>query len=424
MLVFSHLRWDFVYQRPQHLLSRMAARRRIVFIEEPRVEGIEKPHWIITSPHPGVSVWCAHLPAGWLPGERAAGEQVLLRELLEAESLAAGGSGSGAAGVTKRGRPHNPSLVPQPGRGDARPRQHDYIVWMYTPMAMPLARLLSPRAVVYDCMDELAAFAGAPPELPQREGELLAWADLVFTGGRSLYEAKRGRAPRVYCLPSSVDAAHFRRRPPRREPPDQRNIPHPRLGFCGVIDERLDLDIIAGLAARRPEWQLIFIGPVAKIDPASLPRAANLHYLGQHSYEELPGYLHGWDLCLLPFARNAATRYISPTKILEYMAAEVPIVSTPIRDVARPYGEIVYLAETADEFVAAAERALRAAPEERWQRLTGMRKVLARTSWDTTVAEMERLLDGVLHGTGLERFFTSMPQRGSLQLPADALGTP
>jgi len=423
-LVFSHLRWDFVYQRPQHLLSRMAARHRIIFIEEPRVAGDAPPRWVKTSPHPGVNVWCAHLPAAWPPGERAAGEQVLLRELLQAESLAGGGSGSGAAGVAERGRRHHSILSSPPWRGEAHPRQHDYIVWMYTPMAMPLARLLSPRAVVYDCMDELAAFAGAPPELPQREGELLAWADLVFTGGRSLYEAKRGRASRVYCLPSSVDAAHFRRRPPRREPPDQRDIPRPRLGFYGVLDERLDLDIIAGLAARRPEWQLIFIGPVAKIDPASLPRAANLHYLGQRSYEVLPGYLHGWDLCLLPFACNAATRYISPTKILEYMAAEVPIVSTPIRDVARPYGEIVYLAETADEFVAAAERALRAAPEERWQRLTGMRQVLARTSWDTTVAEMERLLDGVLHETGLETISTATPQRGSLQLPADALGTP
>ncbi|HXE56370.1 MAG TPA: glycosyltransferase, partial [Gemmatimonadales bacterium] len=285
----------------------------------------------------------------------------------------------------------------------------DVVAWLYTPMAVPLARLLAPRAVVYDVMDELSLFLGAPPELVERERELLGWADLVFTGGPSLHRAKRDRHPSVHCFPSSVDAAHFARaradapdRPP--EPADQAPLPRPRLGFFGVLDERLDLAVLDTLARRRPDWQLVMVGPVVKIDPATLPRHPNIHYLGQRDYRALPGYLAGWDVCLLPFARNDATRYISPTKTLEYMAAERPIVSTGIRDVAEPYGGIVHLADAPADFVAACGRALaEVGTEAHRRRVAAMRDVLARTSWDDTAAAMERLVAGVLQRRTVRR---------------------
>jgi glycosyltransferase involved in cell wall biosynthesis len=273
------------------------------------------------------------------------------------------------------------------------------IAWVYTPLAWPLVERLDPVAVVYDCMDELSLFLGAPAELVPREDALLARADLVFTGGRSLYRAKRHRHRDIHCFPSSVDAAHFGRARPlhpagvrETEPADQAGIPHPRLGFFGVIDERLDLEIVAALADAHPEWQIVMLGPVVKIDPALLPRRPNIHYPGPRSYGELPAYLAGWDVCLLPFARNDATRFISPTKTLEYMAAERPIVSTPITDVAEPYGDIVYLGGTPAEFVAACEAALAEEPDERLRRVGRMREVLAGTSWDATAAHMERLV--------------------------------
>jgi UDP-galactopyranose mutase len=283
------------------------------------------------------------------------------------------------------------SLQPQP-----------QVAWLYTPVALPAARAINPEAVVYDCMDELALFQGAAPELVARERALLNWADLLFTGGPSLHRAKRSLHPNAHCFPSSVDAAHFRRalagRATAIEPAEQAVLPHPRLGFYGVLDERLDVDLLDALARARPNWQIILVGPVVKIDPAVLPRHPNLHYVGQRAYADLPSYLTGWDVCLLPFARNDATRFISPTKTLEYMAAERPIVSTPITDVAEPYGDVVYLGDTADAFIAACDAALTAPAAERARRTARMRTVLARTSWDVTVAEMRGLVTQCLQG--------------------------
>ena len=258
-------------------------------------------------------------------------------------------------------------------------------------MALPLAQHINPTLLMYDCMDELSAFAFAPRQLLEREQQTLDVADLVWTGGPSLYRAKKDRSPNVHCFPSSVDAAHFKQT--LAEPADHVHLAQPRFGFYGVIDERIDLAILATLAEAHPEWEIVLVGPVVKIDPAHLPQAANLHYLGQHSYSELPAYLGGWDVCLLPFARNEATRFISPTKTLEYMAAEKPIVSTPITDVAEPYGEIVYLGDNTAEFVQACEQALNATVAEREQRTVAMREVLARTSWDRTAAAMDDLIE-------------------------------
>jgi UDP-galactopyranose mutase len=364
IVAFSHLRWNFVYQRPQHLLSRLAAKRPVFFIEEPEIDVAGPVRWERTDPHPNVTVLRPRTPSrapGFHPDQIA-----LLKPLMRDLAIDL--------------------------------RDSNLLAWLYTPMALPLAEELEPGAMVYDCMDELSLFWAAPPELLAREAELLERADLVFTGGPSLYRAKQSRHPNVHCFPSSVDAAHFHQaRAPANgeqlgEAEDQSAIPHPRLGFYGVIDERLDLPLIDSLAAARPEWQIVLVGPVVKIDPATLPRRPNIHYFGQRTYADLPGYLAGWDVCLLPFAQNDSTRFISPTKTLEYMAAERPIVSTPIADVAGPYGDIVYLGGTPEEFLAACDAALASDAEERNRQATLMRKVLSGTSWDVTVTAMEDLL--------------------------------
>jgi UDP-galactopyranose mutase len=270
-----------------------------------------------------------------------------------------------------------------------------YVVWYYTPWALRFTSQLQPVATVYDCMDELSLFRGANPQLKQFELELFRRADVVFTGGPSLYEAKRSQHANVHLFPSSIETAHFGKARLRQdEPADQAAIPHPRLGFFGVIDERMDLDLIAGIAALRPDWQLALIGPVVKIDPAGLPQAPNIHYLGQKAYEQLPVYLAGWDVALMPFAHNEATRFISPTKTPEYLAGGKPVVSTSIRDVVRPYGEqgLVRIADTAAEMVAAIEATLAEPLAERagWQ--ARVDEFLKDNSWDRTWAEMDRLI--------------------------------
>jgi UDP-galactopyranose mutase len=362
IVTFSHLRWNFVYQRPQHLLARLAATRPVYFIEEPEHDPLGPPRWERSGPHPNVEVLRPRTPvaaAGFHP------EQLPVLEPLIAELA----------------RELDGTTV---------------VAWLYTPLALPLAQALGPTTIVYDCMDELSLFRGAPPELLSREAALLECADVMFTGGPSLYRAKQARHPNVHCFPSSVDAAHFRVARAGEaiveEPEDQADLPHPRLGFYGVIDERLDLGLLDYVAEARPAWHIVLVGPVVKIDPATLPRRSNIHYIGQRSYQQLPGYLAGWDVCLLPFARNDATKFISPTKTLEYMAAERPIVSTPITDVAEPYGDIVYLADTPPAFLSACEAALRETPEEREFRTGRMRQVLTGTSWEVTVRAMEKLL--------------------------------
>jgi UDP-galactopyranose mutase len=267
-------------------------------------------------------------------------------------------------------------------------------------MAMEFTRQLKPLAVVYDCMDELSAFRGAPEALRFHELELLKRADVVFTGGQSLYEAKRKRHRSVHAFPSSIERDHFMQARTRGEDPeDQKRIAHPRLGFFGVIDERFDIELLDAIAAARPHWQFVMLGPVTKIDPASLPQRLNIHYLGAKSYAELPQYIAGWDVALLPFAINEATRYISPTKTPEYLAAGKPVVSTPITDVIRPYGKmnLVHIAGTPQEFIAAIESAL--TPEatgKQW--LDQVDKFLAQTSWDQTWAAMSDLIDRSIVG--------------------------
>jgi glycosyltransferase involved in cell wall biosynthesis len=253
--------------------------------------------------------------------------------------------------------------------------------------------------VVYDCMDELSAFKGASAILKDREAELMRRATLVLTGGQSLYEAKRHQHANIHPLPSSVDVAHFgQARRITQEPADQAAIPRPRLGFFGVIDERMDLALLDGVAAARPDWHLVMLGPVVKIDPAALPQRPNIHYLGSKRYEDLPQYIAGWDVALLPFARNEATRFISPTKTPEYMAAGKPVVSTSIRDVVRPYGTqgLVRIADDPSTFVQACTAAM---GEDEVVRQTQADAFLRQTSWDGTWTRIRSLLDDVLRRT-------------------------
>ncbi len=355
IVCLSHLRWKFVFQRPQHLLSRAARGGHVLYVEEP-IYGDGAGHMDIARDEAGVLVGVPRLPSGLSDSEQTR----LLRTL-----------------VANAARTH---LV------------GDYVLWFYTPMALPFARDLHPIAIVYDCMDELSAFAGAPPSLKEYEAELFRRADVVFTGGRTLFDSKRALHPHVHLFPSSVDVPHFARaRQPVPEPGDQAGIPHPRLGFFGVIDERMDYALVSDVARMRPDWHIVLLGPTAKVDAAELPRAANIHYLGVKPYAALPDYIAGWDVALLPFARNDATRFISPTKTPEYLAAGKPVVSTSIRDVVEPYGRqgLARIANTADDFVAAVEAALRDDGSER-RRLGDA--FLAQMSWDATWQRMQELL--------------------------------
>ncbi|WP_313705582.1 glycosyltransferase [Massilia sp.] len=362
LIVFCHLRWDFVFQRPQHLMTRLAEHYDILIVEEPvHTEG--QAHLKKTAVAPNITVCQPHTN---VPHYGFHDDQIPVLQGLLAD------------------------LVPE----DERP-----VVWFYTPMALPLLQGFNPALVVYDCMDELAAFKNPPKQLLQRESALLNIADLVFTGGPSLYEAKKNRHANAHCFSSSVDAAHFRQAQNTAiSHPEQANIPYPRLGFYGVIDERFDTELVRRMAEAHPEWQIVLVGPVVKIDPAELPRAANVHYMGQRTYQELPQFLAGWDVCLLPFAMNESTKFISPTKVLEYMAAELPSVSTPITDVKVPYGDVVAIAETPEEYIAACGRMLALGADEKAALAQRMREIVANTSWDKTAARMHELISTTVPG--------------------------
>jgi glycosyltransferase involved in cell wall biosynthesis len=368
LLVLSHLRWGFVFQRPQHLLSRLAENWRVVFVEEPiHSEGPARLEAREISPR--LTVLVPHTPVG-APGfhdDQIALLQPMLDSALRARGL-----------------------------------QVD-VAWLYTPMALPLAKSFRPTCMVYDCMDELSAFKDAPRQLRQRESALMRDAVQVFTGGPSLYEARRDLHPSVHCFPSAVDAAHFA--PANLVPGSehahiaavlQDGLPRPRLGYFGVIDERLDLELVATLAAAHPQWAVVMAGPVVKIDPNSLPQAPNIHWLGMQPYESLPYLLAGWDLCLMPFALNESTRFISPTKTLEYMAGGKPVVSTPVRDVISLYGAATTVAPAGPDFVQACEAVLAEGAAARQDRNSSMEHTVSMYSWQRTAASIDELLQASL----------------------------
>ncbi len=357
-ICFSHLRWDFVYQRPQHLIERLSAEMPVIFWEEPIFAPEATPELLLEPRSQHLVVARMRLPEGMPPDRAEAEQREALDSLLQARGV-------------------RPALL-----------------WYYTPMMLGISAHLAADVVVYDCMDELSAFRGAPPGLHEREASLMTRANLVFTGGHSLYEAKRDRHPDIHPFPSSVDVAHFATaRSGLPEPDDQRAIPHPRIGYYGVIDERLDTTLLAALADARPGWQFVMLGPVVKIAPEDLPRRANIHYLGSKAYRHLPAYVAGWNVALMPFALNESTRFISPTKLPEYLAAGCPVVSTAIVDVVRQYSDLpgVVIADGADAFLAGIESSLAIARHAPAWRLR-VDAMLAGMSWDRTWAAMSALI--------------------------------
>ena len=371
LLVFSHLRWHFVMQRPQHLLGRASQSRPVFFWEEPLLHDPSDSlfqsqaggtlEFLGADGLPNVTVVRPHFRFG---EDVEAGQRRLLDSFLRDERIAR------------------------------------YDAWFYTPMALAFAAHLDPEVVVYDAMDELSAFAGAPAALLEHERELFRRADVVFTGGHSLFEHKRLQHDNIHAFPSSIEKKHFAQAlAPQPDPADQGNIPHPRVGFYGVLDERFDRDLLREVAALRLQVHFVLLGPVVKIDPATLPQAENIHYIGGKSYGELPAYLAGWDAAMLPFALNESTRFISPTKTPEYLAAGKRVISTPIRDVVHDYGDagLVEIAGTPQAFAEAIDRCLDA-PHDPVHNARVDRK-LGESSWGFDMGGHERAYRKCASGT-------------------------
>jgi glycosyltransferase involved in cell wall biosynthesis len=355
IIVHCHLRWDGVWQRPQQFLSRLSQRHRVLFVEGPNLrESDEAPtcELLPVSAYPNVTVLRTFFPSSrfhdgqWVDSERCR----LLQEAL-------------------RG--------PLAGKFD-RPVQ-----WFYDPMAAPAhISKFHERAVVYDCMDELSQFKFAPPEIITRERELLAKADVVFAGGRRMCQSKSRFNPNCHFYGCGVDVKHFSQaRAAQTEVPQDIQFGEGTfvLGYFGVVDERLDYELIGKLAEANPHWHVAIIGPACKVDPSHFPQHPNLHWLGRREYAQLPAYTKGFDVCLMPFAMNEATEYINPTKALEYMATGRPIVSTPVPDVISNFGKVVKIASTHEEFIetcrnetlqpdeSAIARGIQMAEENQWE---------------------------------------------------------
>ena len=342
MIVFCHLRWQFVYQRPQHIISRFASSMKVLFIEEPIYENA---------------------------GENSGNLMVISKTLhvlqphvKDIESIA--------------------DILPNYVKNKTIP-----VGWFYSASFSPLLEQLDFETVVYDCMDELSLFKGAPTHLIDQEKYLMSYADIIFTGGKSLYESKKQLHTNVYCFPSSVDESHFAKALNGIEiATDIVNIPSPVVGYYGVIDERIDLQLLHETSKKLPNVSFVMIGPLAKIEETDLPKENNIYYLGMKSYTELPHYLKGFDIAMMPFAINDATKFISPTKTLEYMAAGKPIISTKIKDVVRDYSDCVKLIETADDFC----NAITFLFDKRSASSVAMKyaDILKNTSWDATATKM------------------------------------
>jgi len=355
LIALSHLRWDFVFQRPQHLLTRAAAEYDVIVVEEPIWTDAAAPGSEMLDRQNGIRVVQPTLPHGSSHAAAIDHQQLVL------DGIVAGTEGP-------------------------------LTLWYYTPMALPFSRHIEADLTVFDKMDELSAFANPPPLLLALEAEVLERADVVFTGGAAMHAAAANRHSNIHCFPSSIDTAHFgAARNGMPDPADQAAIARPRIGFFGVIDERMDVALVGEVAALRPDWQIVMIGPTAKIDPAHLPQAPNLHWLGGKGYADLPPYLANWDVGFMPFAINDATKYISPTKTPEFLAAGLPVVSTAIADVVEPYGNLglVEIASTAAETVAAIERVM---ARDRGPWLAEVDSQLAQGSWDQVWADMHRLM--------------------------------
>ncbi len=353
LICFCHIRWNFVYQRPQHLMNRFSKYNRVFFIEEPIYEESGKPFLGVNKEEENIWIVTPHLVNGYGEDENLLQQRILISSLYTQHSI------------------------------------ENYIHWYYTPMALTISSHLQPEMIIYDCMDELANFKSPPANLRQKEKELFSIADLVFTGGHNLYKAKMNSHSNIFPFPSSIDKEHFEKsRHIKKVPKDAKNVSRPVFGFYGVIDERFDIDLLREVASLRPDWNFCIIGPVVKIEESSLPRLENIHYLGPKKYEELPQYLSGWDVALIPFLLNDSTRYISPTKTPEYLAAGIPVISSSIVDVVNPYAinNLVHIADDASTFIKKAEQELAVTDKQSW--LERVDEFLKHNSWDQTWYEM------------------------------------
>jgi glycosyltransferase involved in cell wall biosynthesis len=362
IIVHSHLCWDWVWQRPQQFLSRLSQRHKILFVETigPDPE-LAMPHvrFRTVAEYPNITVLRLQFPS-WSWGD---GAYVDAERFRIVSSFVSGGPLAGQF--------ENP------------------VQWFYDPMAVTaFGGKMGEILTVYDCMDELSKFRFAPAEIHSREAELLATADVVFTGGRKLYESKSRFHDNCHFYGCGVDCAHFgsARNGRTQTPHEIRSLPRPVLGYFGVIDERLDYDLIAALADANRNQSVVMVGPVMKVDPAALPQRPNIHWLGQRSYADLPAICKGFDVCLMPFALNEATEFINPTKTLEYMATGRPIVSTAVPDVVRNFSDVVSVAQSIEDFVGRCESCFKKQNQE----VIEQGLVLAgRNSWDSIVAELE-----------------------------------
>jgi glycosyltransferase involved in cell wall biosynthesis len=363
IVVFSHLRWKFVWQRPQQLLSRIAANHKVLFVELTQFdlkEGCE-PQLKLESVATNVTVANIHLASNLVGTSEV---DRLMRKFCKFAIEA----------VNAHGEFDNPLL------------------WYYSPMDAGWALgHINGRGIVYDCMDELSQFKGAPPEMLERERKLIAAADIIFTGGYELWLKKKRQHQNVHFFGCGVEFDHFNQAQERRKPipQDMQGFSKPVVGWFGVVDERVDYDLVAELARIRPQYDFVLVGPVVKVDPASLPQANNIHWLGGRDYKVLPGYCRAFDVCMMCFALNEATEFINPTKALEYLATGKPIVSTPVKDVVRQYLDHVLIASTVEEFALQIDRSIQTPDSAMIAR--GLQKARL-ASWDSTVAEMRRLI--------------------------------
>lgn len=378
MSIFSQLRWNFVYQRPQHLISRMAKDYRTFYFEEP--ENIEKQEYkeYIEKTYKNESITATYYH--YISEE---GVNVIV-PLLKTEDF------------------HNIHLLEDIMKKAFKDFSiEENIFWYYTPMALEYTAFFSPKVIIYDCMDQLAAFKNAPPALLKLEKDLFKKADIAFTGGQSLYEAKKHYHHSVHCFPSSIDKKHFgRAAADLTDPEDQKLITQPRAGFFGVIDERFDIDLLKEISSLLPDWSFVIVGPTAKIDPVTLPQAENIHYLGIKKYAELPGYLSNWDVAIMPFALNESTKFISPTKTPEYLAAGKKVVSTAVHDVVHPYEDLglVSIGRSSREFADQIKSSLE--KDQQWEEK--VQEYLQDFSWDHTYEQMKKLVEEKLAEKELE----------------------
>jgi glycosyltransferase involved in cell wall biosynthesis len=368
IIVHCHLCWDWVWQRPQQFVSRLSQRHKILFVEviAPAAD-LATPTARFRGPEnfPNVTILTLQFPAArWNDGEYVDAER---RRMVQ-------------------------EFITGPVAG-----QFDNAVqWFYDPMAVPaFAGKMDEILTVYDCMDELSKFKCAPPEIIERERQLLGRADVVFTGGRKLFEAKSQHNDNCHFYGCGVDCEHFgKAREERTEvPAELRGMQKPVLGYFGVVDERMDYELIARLADANPKWSVVMIGPVLKVDEAVLPKRPNLHWLGQRSYSDLPAYCKGFDVCLMPFALNESTEFINPTKALEYMATGRMIVSTAVPDVVRNFGSVVKIAKNQKEFISLCQRAVEKPEQDAIER--GL-QMASENTWEKIVARMERHIEDAM----------------------------